>query len=104
MKKTFITEIAVCVGIVAALELAYYLAVDNDFSLSIYVKSVIEVYVAPIYPGFYLIYPPIILMFLIGLLLYLAKTKSSKLRKSGAFLSVLAWVGLGFTTIIKYYK
>lgn len=104
MKKKFITEIAVCVGIVAALELAYYLAVDNDFSISIYVKSVIEVYIAPIYPGLYLIYPPIILILLIGLLLYLARTKSNLLRKVGAFLSIFAWAGLGFTTIIKYYN
>ncbi|MDQ8183872.1 hypothetical protein [Pelagicoccus sp. SDUM812005] len=104
MKKNYPTEIAVCIGIVSVLELAYYLANDDDFSLSIYAKSVVEVYVAPIYPGLHLIYPPIILILLITLLLYLSKIKNDILRNVGALFSILAWAGLGFATIINYYN
>lgn len=102
--RRYIIEIFICLLAVAVIELAYYFFSSDDFSAYIYFKSVLEIFIAPIYPGWHLIYPTLILFFIFGILALLSNLRNRVARFAGVFLSTVAWAALGFFTIIEYYS
>ena len=102
--RAYAIEIFICLLAVAILELTYYISTSDDFSVYIYMKSVLEIFAAPVYPGWHLIYPTVIQFGIFGIILSLSKLRNGLLRITGIFLSTAGWAVLGFFTIIKYYN
>lgn len=102
--KVYAREVALCLVAVAAIELVFYLYKSDDFSVFVYVTSVFEVFIAPLVPGWRLVYPPIALAIVLGLLGLLRRVKHGVVRVGSIFLLSLAWAVLGFVAIVDYYQ
>ena len=102
--KRFAIELACCLLAIALLELVLYSKSTDDFSVSVYFTSVVEVFVAPIHPGWSLVYPPVALLGLFAGLAFSARIARSAARVALIFLLVALWTVLGFHTIVAYYQ
>lgn len=104
LPQRFARELACCLLAIAVLEFLFYLNASDDFSLAVYVKSVFEVFIAPLHPGWNLTYPPFALIAIFGLFKLSAQIGNSKLRVALMLILAIAWTALGFHTIVVYYQ
>ena len=72
----------------------------NEFFLG-YFLGLYETYMAPFYPGYRLIYPPLLASGLLALLCLVMKVERRIIRLVLNLLFLSAWVALGLVTIIR---
>lgn len=96
-------ELCAALLFIVALELAFYLGSDDSFSIVVFLKSVAEVFIAPLHPGWQHGFPTVILTVLLLALLFIRKQANPIVRPLLAVLTLIAWVVLGFATILHHY-
>lgn len=96
-------ELGVAFLFIVALELAFYLGSDDSFSIVVFLKSVAEVFIAPLHPGWQHGVPTVILTVLMLALLFIRKQANPIVRPLLALLTLIVWVVLGFGTILHHY-
>lgn len=103
IEKYYPIEILIGITVVMAIELTIYIATNQEYSNYIYFKSVVEIFIAPFYPGVYLISPCFLGIILAVLLAFVHRLASLKWRISLNILILVTWSALGLFTIIKWY-
>lgn len=75
-----------------------------SFSLPDYARGVAEVIVAPLYPGLFLYWPPVVALALLGVdWLGFMRVPRRRWRVPVFFVSNVAWVALGLGVIVLWY-
>ena len=96
-------ELGIALFLVILLELAFYASRSDSLSAFIFVKSVGEVFLAPLYPGIFLLYPPFLIMLLSVALVYSCRLTRRWVRIPLFIWLLFLWVALGLFTIIQWY-
>lgn len=102
-RRIYSQELAWSLFIVVMLELALYVLTADTLSVSSFVKSVGEIFLAPFYPGIFLVYPTVVVAILIGSFMYSCRVNSRGLRVTLYGLALSSWVAIGLVSIVKWY-